>query len=95
MNQFTETFSVNELAERVQRVGRTLGLSVEIKSIDNPRKEAESHYYNPAHSGLLELGLAPNFMTDDVLGAMLQKVLEYKGDIDPDRVMPRVRWNDK
>ncbi len=43
-NQFTETFSVNELAERVQRVGKGLGLQVEIKPVENPRKEAEDHY---------------------------------------------------
>src|SRR5215207_410037 len=46
LNQFTEQFSVNELAEKVQRVGNGMGLNVEVKSIENPRKEAEEHYYN-------------------------------------------------
>ncbi len=53
LNQFTETFSVNELAEKVQRVGNGMGLDVEVKSIENPRKELEEHYYNLRHSGLL------------------------------------------
>ena len=75
LNQFTETFSVNELAERVQRVGRSLNLKVDIQHLDNPRKEMEEHYYNPAHHGLAELGLKPHLMTDDVVAGMLEQVL--------------------
>lgn len=92
LNQFTETFSVNELAERVQQVGNQMGLNVAMKSIDNPRQEAEQHYYNPAHSGLLELGFKPHYMTDELVAAMLEKVIEYKHYIDTDKIMPRVRW---
>ncbi len=92
LNQFTETFSVHELAERVQRVGNQMGLDVTMKSIDNPRQEAEQHYYNPAHSGLLELGFKPHYMTDELVAAMLEKVIEYKHYIDTDKIMPRVRW---
>ena len=92
LNQFTETFSINELAERVQRVGNSMGLEVETKSIENPRKEAEDHYYNPAHSALMELGLQPNYMTDDVVASMLEEVLKYKDNIDSSKIMPRVRW---
>ncbi len=92
LNQFTEQFSVNELAERVQRAGNALGLNVEVKSIDNPRKEAEDHYYNAAHSGLLELGLKPHYMTDEVLVQMLEQVMRYRDNIDASKIMPRVRW---
>jgi UDP-sulfoquinovose synthase len=92
LNQFTETFSVNELAERVQRVAAGMGLPVEIQHIDNPRKEQEEHYYNPAHRGLLELGLQPHFMTDDVIAAMLDLVGAHRDRIIVDRILPRVRW---
>ena len=92
LNQFTETFSVNELADRVQRVGRQLGLDVEVESIDNPRKEPEDHYYNPEHSGLLDLGLKPHYMTDEVVASMLKEILPYKDQIDTRKIMPRVRW---
>lgn len=92
-NQLTETFTVNELAERVKRTGNGMGLSVEIKSIPNPRKEKEEHYYNPVSTGLLDLGLEPNFMTDDVLAKMLERIIEHKDAIVADRIMPRVRWN--
>lgn len=92
MNQFTEQFSVNELAERVKEAGDSLGLNVQVKSIPNPRKEMEDHYYNAAHSGLLELGLEPNFMTKDVLVDMLKLIIEKKDNISHDRIMPRVKW---
>ncbi len=92
LNQFTEQFSINELAARVQRVGNGMGLNVEVKAIDNPRQELEDHYYNAAHSGLLELGLKPHFMTDDVLAEILEQVIHYKASIDPRKIMPRVKW---
>jgi UDP-sulfoquinovose synthase len=93
LNQFTETFSVNDIAERMQRVGNDMGFGVEIARIVNPRKEKEDHYYNPAHSGLLELGLQPHYMTDDVLRSMLNKVAKHKEGIDVAKILPRVRWN--
>jgi len=92
LNQFTEQFSVNELAEKVERVGNTMGLNVQIKSIENPRKELEDHYYNAKHRGLLELGLEPHFMTDDVIAALFERVIEYKASIDTRKIMPRVKW---
>ncbi len=92
-NQFTEQFTVNELADRVKRVGDRLGLNVQIKAIPNPRKEMEEHYYNARHSGLLELGLKPHLMTDDVLAAMIDKIVSFRDSIDPAKIMPRVSWN--
>tara|TARA_R110002072_G_scaffold29490_17_gene93198 strand:- start:2128 stop:3282 length:1155 start_codon:yes stop_codon:yes gene_type:complete len=92
LNQFTEQFSVNELAEKVTRVGNANGLNVEMKNIDNPRKEREEHYYNPAHSGLTDLGLKPHHLTDDVVVDMLETVKRYSNRIDTRKVMPRVSW---
>ena len=93
LNQFTEAFSVNELADQVKRVGDEMGLGVEVKSIENPRKEAEEHYYNPKHSGLLELGLEPHYMTDGVISEMLEQVVRHKDRIDERRILPRVKWS--
>lgn len=92
LNQFTETFSVNDLAEQVERVGNELGLKVRVESIENPRKEPEEHYYNPVHSGLVELGLEPHFLTDDRLAEIMGQVRKYADRINPDQVLPRVRW---
>jgi UDP-sulfoquinovose synthase len=91
-NQFTETFSVADLAERVASAGRQLGLSVAVKSVPNPRKEAEKHYYNPVHTGLLSLGLKPHFLTDEVLAQLMGLVIRYRNRIDPDRFLRNVRW---
>jgi UDP-sulfoquinovose synthase len=92
LNQFTETFSVNDLAERVRRVAGEMGFPVAIQRIDNPRKELEEHYYNPAHHGRLDLGLKPHFMTDEVLAAMIEQVCAHRDRIVEERILPRVRW---
>lgn len=91
-NQLTETFTVNALAEKVKQVGDGMGLDVRIKSIPNPRKELEEHYYNPVHTGLIEMGLEPNYMTDDVVAGMLERIIAAKDRIDTNRIMPRVSW---
>lgn len=93
LNQFTERFSVNEIAAHVQRVGRVEGLDVTVERISNPRKEREEHYYNPKHSGLIELGLKPHFMTDEVIASMLDQVKRYGNRIDRRKIMPRVAWS--
>ncbi|MBK5911242.1 NAD-dependent dehydratase [Rhodothalassium salexigens] len=93
LNQFTETFSVNALAEQVRRVGGQMGLDVTVQNLANPRKEAEEHYYNPAHSGLLDLGLQPHYLTDEVMAEMLSLVRDHADRIDTGRILPRVKWN--
>lgn len=91
-NQFTETFTVMELAEKVREAGKEIGLDVAIQHVDNPRKELEEHYYNPAHTGLLELGLEPHFLTVDVLVRMLEFVKRHEERIDEGKIFRRVSW---
>jgi len=91
-NQLTETFSVNQLADKVQAVGKQLGLDVKINAIENPRKEKEEHYYNPKFTGLLELGLQPHYLTDDVLTEMIQFVLKQKGGIHHHKIFRGTKW---
>ena len=91
-NQLTETFSVNELADKVSSAGKKLGLEVEVQTLENPRKEMEEHYYNPKFSGLVELGLKPTYMTDDVLCEMMQFITSRKSNIKQRRILPRVSW---
>jgi len=92
-NQFVETFSVNELAEKVQRVGNQYDLGVQIRSVENPRKEAEDHYYNPEHTGLLDLGLKPHYLTDELLSRMIELVLQYKDNIKKEIIFRGVKWD--
>ena len=91
-NQFVETFSVNDLAQRVQRVGQALDFDVQVKSFPNPRKEKEEHYYNPAHTGLLDLGLEPHFLTDDVLQRLMQFVMQHRDAIEEHKILRNVKW---
>jgi UDP-sulfoquinovose synthase len=91
-NQFTEIFSVRDLAERVQRVGRDLGFDVAIRPIANPRREQEEHYYRPAHDGLLKLGLKPHYLSDERLAAMVDFVARHRDAIDTRKILPRVSW---
>lgn len=91
-NQFTEQFSVLDLAEKVKRVGTALGLTVVIDHIANPRVEKEAHYYNAKHTGLLSLGLQPHLLTDEVIAGMIQKVVQAQKAIDRDVIAPRILW---
>jgi UDP-sulfoquinovose synthase len=92
-NQFTEQFTVNQLAERVSEAGRELGIEVRIQHLANPRKELEEHYYNARHSALVELGLKPTLMSTQILCDMLRLVIQHRNSIDTRRILPRVAWN--
>ena len=93
LNQFTETFSVNQLAQKVQQVARAMGFRAEIATVENPRKEAEEHYYNPAHTGLLDLGLEPQFLTDEILSEMIEFAASHKKAINPEQIYRKVPWD--
>ena len=92
-NQLSEHLRVTEIAESVRAAGESLGIEVAIKSIANPRKELEEHYYNPIHTGLVELGFDPILMTPAVLARMMEKLLPYRERVATNRVMPRVKWS--
>ena len=94
-NQFTEQFSVSELAERVQRVAIHHGYSVEVENIGNPRNELEEHYYNAVHSALPALGLKPHLLDDHVIGHMIETARGFKDRIDPTVLLPTVKWKQR
>ncbi len=91
-NQFTEIFSVNELAEKVQSVGVQLGIDMKIQNIENPRKELEEHYYNPKHTGLIDLGLSPNYLTSEVMAKMMEFVISHKSNISRHKIFRGTQW---
>lgn len=92
LNQFVETFTVNELAQKVQEAGQEEGLRVEVTNIPNPRLEAEEHYYNPAHTGLFSLGLKPHYLDTPTLQEMLRVIQKYRDRIDSGMILPQVSW---
>ncbi|KAK6912816.1 NAD-dependent epimerase/dehydratase [Dillenia turbinata] len=91
-NQFTEQFSVNELAALVTKAGKKLGIDVQTKSVPNPRVEAEEHYYNAKHTKLVELGLQPHLLSDSLLDSLLNFAIKYKDRVDTKQIMPSVSW---
>jgi UDP-sulfoquinovose synthase len=93
-NQFTEQFSVLELACLVQTAGKKLGLEVRVHHIPDPRVEAEEHYYNAKHSKLLELGLKPHLLSDSLIDSLMNIALRYRDRIDTSKMMPQVNWRE-
>jgi UDP-sulfoquinovose synthase len=91
-NQFTEQFSVLDLARMVQTAGEKLGLTVEVDHISDPRVEAEEHYYNAKHSKLIELGLEPHLLSDSLLDSLMNVALKYRDRIDATVMLPQVNW---
>ena len=92
LNQIMETFSVNDLAEKTQRIGKKLGYDVRIDHLENPRKESEEHYYNPTHQGLIEIGVVPHYLTDELMEKMFRIVEKYKDGIRKDVIFRGIKW---
>src|SRR5215813_8865375 len=91
-NQFTEQFSVLDLARMIHTAGEKLGLTMKIDHLSDPRVEAEEHYYNARHSKLIELGLEPHLLSDSLLDSLMNVAIKYRDRIDMSVMLPRVNW---
>ena len=91
-NQFTEQFTVKQLAEKTVAAGIRAGLAVTIDHLDNPRVELEEHYYNAKNTALTDLGLQPNLLTDGVMDNMLATVRRHVDRVNTDIITPQIRW---
>jgi UDP-sulfoquinovose synthase len=91
-NQFTEQFSVSELATLVKDAAEKLGYRPEITHVENPRVELEEHYYNARHTKLLDLGLQPHYLSDTLIDSMLGRIALYRERIQPALIPPHTRW---
>jgi UDP-sulfoquinovose synthase len=91
-NQITEQFSLLELAGMVLRESRRFGLEVQVKHLPNPRVEAERHYYNAAHTKLIDLGLEPHLLNETVLESLIGLAIKHRERIDRNLIMPTVNW---
>lgn len=94
-NQFEETYDITQLAQKVQHVGKRLGISVDVHPLENPRAELEEHYYNPDHRQLLDLGYQPTHDVEAEMEIMLRDLLPYRERIEAKRqaLIPDVRWD--
>ena len=91
-NQFTEQFSVLEIAQMVKIAAKKLGVEVQVDHLPDPRVEAEEHYYNAKHSKLLDLGLEPHFLSHSLLDSLMNIALKYRDRIDTSLIQPHVNW---
>jgi UDP-sulfoquinovose synthase len=96
-NQFQEIFDISGLAHKVQKVAGQMGLPVEIQHLENPRYEAEDHYYNADHQQLFDLGYKPSHPVETEIAIMLQDLLPYRERIlaKQDALIPDIRWDGK
>ena len=94
-NQFTELFSIGDLAMMVKKAGNAMGLNVDINHIDNPRVEKEEHYFNAKNTKLLDLGLQPHFLSDSLLDSLLNFAVKYQKRVDHKQILPKVSWHRK
>jgi len=94
-NQFEGVYDVTYLAKKVQKVGRRLGLKININNLENPRKEREEHYYNPDHKNLLQLGYKPTGDMEKELEITMRDLLRHKDRILTKKnvLIPDIRWS--
>jgi UDP-sulfoquinovose synthase len=91
-NQFTETFTVAELAEKVKHAGAEVGITVTIDNLQNPRFELEEHYYNPVHTKLPSLGLEPTLLSENLIESTLGVIQRYRDRVISDVIAPSTQW---
>jgi UDP-sulfoquinovose synthase len=92
-NQFTEQFSILDLARHVEHARSAHGLETEIAHLPNPRVELEEHYYNAKHQHLLDLGLQPHYLKDTLIDHVIQTVERHRELVDVNLLEhPTVDW---
>jgi UDP-sulfoquinovose synthase len=88
-NQFTESFSVAQMAEMV---AANYSGAVTVEHSPDPRVEREDHYYRAAHTKLLDLGLVPHLLTSSVIRSILAVADKHKDNVDLTAILPTVEW---
>ena len=94
-NQFTEIFSVKELALLVQKSAKKIGLNVKIDYLKNPRVEMSKHFYKPTNKSFLKIGLKPKKISEDFLIAQIKKIQKNINNIDISSIKPTIKWDQK
>ncbi|HET9105521.1 MAG TPA: NAD-dependent epimerase/dehydratase family protein [Solirubrobacteraceae bacterium] len=86
-NQMTETHRVVELAKLVASM-----TGAEIDYVENPRKEAAENDLFVANDHLLELGLNPITLKDDLLSEVTEIAEHYRDRCDLSKIPARSQW---
>lgn len=91
-NQFTEQFSVAELAALVSTSAGEAGYEVEVRNYPNPRVELEEHYYNATNTKLHDLGLEPHHLGDELVRSLLGIIASYRDRVIDRAILPHTTW---
>jgi len=91
-NQFTEVFSILELAEIIKQQSEKKNINVKIEKIENPRVEQAEHYYNPKNFNFKKLGLKPKKISDVILNEMIDEIVKYKNNFKSELILPKIKW---
>jgi UDP-sulfoquinovose synthase len=86
-NQMTEVHRLIDLAELV--ASQT---GAEIEFVENPRKEAAENDLIVVNRSLIDLGLNPITLRDDLLTEVTEIASRYKDRCDLDKIPARSRW---
>jgi UDP-sulfoquinovose synthase len=94
-NQLDEVYTIVELAERVVKAARKLGMNVKIQNLQNPRIEKEEHYYEVDHEHLRKLGFKPIRTLGETLDIMLKDLSKYKDRVleKSQVILPKTTWH--
>jgi UDP-sulfoquinovose synthase len=92
-NQFTEQFSVRELAELVRASAAEVGIDVEVRNYPNPRVEMEEHYYNATNTKLHDLGLKPHHLGEELVRSLLGIIERHRERVIESAILPTTQWN--
>ncbi|NJO84508.1 MAG: NAD-dependent epimerase/dehydratase family protein [Blastochloris sp.] len=94
-NQFEETYTIEELAQKVQQAATSLGIEAMIQYFDNPRTERDQHYYNPDRQHLIDLGYVPSHDVVGEMTIMLNDLMPHRERILEKRsiLIPDIRWD--
>jgi UDP-sulfoquinovose synthase len=94
-NQFEETYTIEELADKVRQAGADVGLNVDIHHYDNPRKELEKHFFEADRQHLIDLGYQPTHDVVAEVRIMLQDLMPHRDRIleKAESLVPDIRWD--
>jgi UDP-sulfoquinovose synthase len=95
VNQLDEVYDTIELAEKVRKIGKDLGIIAEFEWIRNPRVEKEEHSYEVERKILPSLGFKRRKSLDDVILEIFEAVLRNKERVvnHKELIYPSVFWN--
>ena len=94
-NQFTEIFSINQIANLICASAKKIGLKPKIQYLRNPRIEQPKHFYKPSNKSFIKIGLKKRKFSEEFIIQNLYKIIKLKGLINKKIIDPTITWKYK